>query len=1177
MTCSGVDRRLFRAAGVGFAALLMGIGCSGSGNKPVVDAAPVADAPPAPDAALPGVLGISPAMYDFKTVEQMKSSAVINFTVTNTGAGPSGPIAPSITGADMGQFAIASNGCLSSLAPGVSCTIGVTFSPDSAGARTATLQVLGKGAEKATAVLTGSGVAPAAFSVTPNVQDFGSVVVMESSLKTDFTVTNTGGSDTVVPTVALAGVDAGHFTVTANGCQAALAPAAKCVISVRFNPSTVGAKSAMLQIIGASGATAAAAISGTGIAAGSLRVTPTVQMFPATIVGATSAALAFTVSNSGGAPATGIATSISGTDSSQFAISNSTCAAALAPAATCTIQVQFKPAKSGALTAALHLTSTSTTTVLDATLNGTGLKPATLTVNTNLHTFGSVVVGMSSEPVAIKILNEGDVDSGTLTTAISGANQDDFSIVSAGCSGTLAPGASCQVEVRFNATAVGARTAKLTVSGTPGGSPATVLNGTGVQPGNLSIGPTPQAFGDVTVGSMSSATTFTVTNTGGSATGALNTALGGANPTQFPVTSGGNSCQGATLQAGASCTISVLFAPTSAGAKSASLTVTGNPGGSASAALAGNALTPASLSASPTGTVDFGSIATGSNSPTNSITIKNDGMVATGTIAATLSGTNADQFTVTNGCTTLLPAATCTVVVRFSPPINAPVGPKTAQINVSATPGSSLTIVVTGNAVDPASLVLAPAAKNYNDVVVDSFSDQTFTLTNNGAPNTGAINVSLNGANASDFSVTANTCSQLLQGNNCSITVRFRPAAIGAKVATLDISSAAVVGGSVPLSGNGLPKLTVSPSGRDFGPGSYPARVISGPLQTFVVTCTAGGATCGPLVTNSDASNQFTTSIPGFPDTCTGNSIAAGTTCSVTLKFIPTTSGANKNFTLMVTGGAKERVDMPVTGNAVAPMTISAAYPLHPLVNSIADTVLGSYDVITYTVANALDVPTTGTLSTVLSGVNRDQYAVTADSCAGEVLAAGGTCSFTVRFIPTALDVKAATVTVSGTPGESVSASLSGKGLPNSSLSISPGTLDFAGIFTGSTSGPKTLTVTNAVGAGTSGALTIALTNSGGYSLGGTCISGTTTLTGVVGGNTCDIVVTFAPTAGSNPGSRPGGVSVTGAPGGTVTATLTATALNPISITPNPFDFGGQARATNTDQVFTVKNDSARP
>ena len=94
-------------------------------------------------------------------------------------------------------------------------------------------------------------------------------------------------------------------------------------------------------------------------------------------------------------------------------------------------------------------------------------------------------------------------------------------------------------------------------------------------------------FGSQTLGATSGAQTVKLTNTATSALNLSLVAIGGANNTDFAQS---NNC-GASVAAGASCTIMVSFTPSSAGTRLASLFVTANTGGGPLAiALSGTGL-----------------------------------------------------------------------------------------------------------------------------------------------------------------------------------------------------------------------------------------------------------------------------------------------------------------------------------------------------------------------------------------------------------------------------------------------------------------------------------------------------------------------------------------------------------------------------------------------------------
>jgi hypothetical protein len=109
----------------------------------------------------------------------------------------------------------------------------------------------------------------------------------------------------------------------------------------------------------------------------------------------------------------------------------------------------------------------------------------------------------------------------------------------------------------------------------------------------LSIAPvTPASFASTPIGQASASQTLTVTNTGGVPAGSttgLVASLSGTDAGDFRLATSATPCTGA-LAAAAHCTVVVTFNPSSAGGKTATLTVTGAPGGSVSVPLTGAGL-----------------------------------------------------------------------------------------------------------------------------------------------------------------------------------------------------------------------------------------------------------------------------------------------------------------------------------------------------------------------------------------------------------------------------------------------------------------------------------------------------------------------------------------------------------------------------------------------------------
>ncbi|MBZ5515239.1 MAG: choice-of-anchor D domain-containing protein [Acidobacteriia bacterium] len=212
--------------------------------------------------------------------------------------------------------------------------------------------------------------------------------------------------------------------------------------------------------------------------------TPTVTLTPASVsfgnqtVGTTSTAKAVTLDNGTAAAVTISGIAIGGTNPADFAVSSKTCGSSLAAGASCTINVTFTPASAASFTGTLTVTDSAGTQ--SASLSGTGVAAATTaSVSPASLTFPSTTVGSTSAAQSSTLTNTG---SSTLTInsiTVSG----DFAETST-CGSTLVAGAHCVINVTFHPAATGTRTGTVTVSDNASNGPQTIsLSGTGASSG----------------------------------------------------------------------------------------------------------------------------------------------------------------------------------------------------------------------------------------------------------------------------------------------------------------------------------------------------------------------------------------------------------------------------------------------------------------------------------------------------------------------------------------------------------------------------------------------------------------------------------------------------------------------------------------------------------------------
>ncbi|MFM2078362.1 MAG: hypothetical protein RJA49_2252, partial [Actinomycetota bacterium] len=154
-------------------------------------------------------------------------------------------------------------------------------------------------------------------------------------------------------------------------------------------------------------------------------------------------------------------------------------------------------------------------------------------------------------------------------------------------------------------------------------------------------------FGDQQVASTSGIQTLTIQNIGTAPLQITGVTLGGANASTFAIVNG---CTALVAPAD-SCTITAKFTPDGTGPKAALLTITHNAFGSPElVGLVGNGTVPAPLAQVSTSTVDFADQRTGTSSAARTVTVTNTGTANLVVGGATVVGTDAASFGLSNGC-----------------------------------------------------------------------------------------------------------------------------------------------------------------------------------------------------------------------------------------------------------------------------------------------------------------------------------------------------------------------------------------------------------------------------------------------------------------------------------------------------------------------------------------------
>ncbi|HEY2673973.1 MAG TPA: choice-of-anchor D domain-containing protein, partial [Rugosimonospora sp.] len=276
------------------------------------------------------------------------------------------------------------------------------------------------------------------------------------------------------------------------------------------------------------------------------------------------------------------------------------------------------------------------------------------TVSVGPLDFGQVALGTSaSATTTVTYQGFGPLPVGPVT--VGGTNAGDFDVFPGQtCTGTvLHDGDTCMVSVRFRPGQLGARTGTLTVAPVAGppehGRPGTgTLSGTGVPappprtPG-FSAAPDPLAFGTQPLFRNAPAGTVTVTNPGTAPLNVTAVALVGTAPNSFPgdyaITA--DSCLAGPIAPGATCLVTVVFAPHAIGNRPGLLQFTDNAvPGPQLVALTGAGAAPTLTALPPLAPPGAVSQVSGAGSPPGKpVVVTLDGMPGQLTVTASGTGT----------------------------------------------------------------------------------------------------------------------------------------------------------------------------------------------------------------------------------------------------------------------------------------------------------------------------------------------------------------------------------------------------------------------------------------------------------------------------------------------------------------------------------------------------------
>jgi hypothetical protein len=527
---------------------------------------------------------------------------------------------------------------------------------------------------------------------------FGNVAVAGNSART-MTVVNSGNT---VITISQVSVSGRGFSVSKLATPLRLSAGRSINLQAHFAPQTAGEVAGRITITSnASDRRLTIALSGTG-AQGRLSATPTSASFGNVAMGSSSSKI-LELSNYGLGSATISQVSVSGRG---FSLSKPATPLKLSAGQSIRLQAHFAPEATLEVTGSITITSNAWDRSLTIALSGRGVQ-GRLSATPPSASFGNVAMGGGNS----KILTLSNYGLGSATISQVSVSGRGFSLSKPATPLKLSAGQSISLQVHFAPETTGEVTGSVAITSNAWDRSLIVaLSGRGVgAQGRLSATPPSASFGNVAMGEHNSQT-IRLNNTGNDSVTISRANVSGSGfkiaglivPTVIP--------------SGKSATFNAVFAPTSSGSRTGSVSLISDaPNSPLTISLSGTGVATARLLGANPLSLNFGTVNVDSTSSL-SVTLTNRGNADVTISKVSVSGAGFSHGGAAAG-TILGPDQSTTLRVAFAP---AAAGSVHGDVVVTSNATNSpMTISLSGDAVKPSphSVALTWSASKSSGVV----------------------------------------------------------------------------------------------------------------------------------------------------------------------------------------------------------------------------------------------------------------------------------------------------------------------------------------------------------------------------------------------------------------------------------------------------------------------------
>lgn len=424
-------------------------------------------------------------------------------------------------------------------------------------------------------------------------------------------------------------------------------------------------------------------------------------------------------------------------------------------------------------------------------------------------------------------------------------------------------------------------------------------------------------------------------------------------------------------------------------------------------------------------------------------------------------------------------------------------------------------------------------------ISVGSYKSQKFTLQNksqNTASNCQAVELS----DVTNFSVLSTTCGSTMAPNSsCDVVVEASPQSAGFKDLSLRVKCDLDEAPAAPVTRAKVEAVVTdiswSPtSTRNFGS----AAISEYAASTYNYTLSNNGSQsvtgCGAVTLSNPTDFEISS------DNCTNPSLSASSTCFVSVRAKPMSSGVR------YTSITRTCAESGVVSTQLSKTKVTGVTPLlsvFPLNHNFGNVDIGSISNQLFTFSNGSSLATARNCSAPNLSNNTD-FILTADSCSTNDLGANASCNINVRAQPQSIGLKTATLSRTCVIGGAVSTTqdqiiVTGV-VPTPNLAWSPSSYNFGNTAVGGNSSNQTFYINNSGNAAATSCGLPTISNVSDF----TIVNDTCGLNNINPGASCSVVLRANPTS---VGVKSTTVSRNCAVGGTVVSNqITNTGVYPV-------------------------------